>query len=326
MVHQKNRRALRMMNVKHDTIDFEDVLRRVREIADTEKTEVVTTISQKRVAHVEDFTEYGFSTLGKTVGFPARFVMELAQSNKPLAEDIVRDRVSNYFHNRRRPFYIRRFLDKICGVVSDKYSYFDDNQVVDILEGSPLAEMGFQNAIITPERFHLRAIEADKPFSVTGDSSDLFFAYFIDNSMVGQSSFKVQLGIYRLACTNGMILPVKEFIICRQIHRGQKDIAAEFNESIAFLAQKRDAIKEMISNMTAEQATIETIQEEFRRDYIAKKLNLNQKETEKVIELYSTVYDGHTKWGMANAITEFARDLTDINRRESLERAAFKAA
>lgn len=315
-----------MMNVKQNTIDFEKVSAKVRAITDTERTTLITDVNQSSVCRVDGFTEYGLSMLGKTVGFPSRFIMELAQSNKPLAEDVVKDRVSHYFDQKRRPFYVREFLGRVSGVVSDKYSYFDDNQVVDILEGSPLAEMGFQNAIITPERFHLRAIEADKPFSVTGDNSDLFFAYFIDNSMVGQSSFKVQLGIYRLACTNGMILPVKEFIICRQIHRGQKDIAAEFNESIAFLAQKRDAIKEMISNMTAEQATIETIQEEFRRDYIAKKLNLSQKETDKVIELYSTVYDGHTKWGMANAITEFARDLTDINRRESLERAAFKAA
>lgn len=314
------------MMIKHETIDFEKVSARVRAITDTEKTTLITGENQSDVYHIDSFTEYGLSMLGKTVGFPSRFVMELAQSNKLLAEDVVRDRVSNYFRSRRRPFYTRKFLGEVRGVVSDKYSYFDDNQVVDILEGSPLAEMGFQNAIITPERFHLRAIEADKPFSVTGDNSDLFFAYFIDNSMVGQSSFKVQLGVYRLACTNGMILPVKEFIICRQIHRGQKDIAAEFNESIAFLAQKRDAIKEMITRMTAEQATIETIQEEFRRDYISKKLNLNQKETEKVIELYSTVYDGHTKWGMANAITEFARDLTDINRREYIEKTAFKAA
>jgi len=186
--------------------------------------------------------------------------------------------------------------------------------------------MGFQNALITPERFHVRAIDEENPFHINNDPSVLYFAFFIDNSMVGQSSFKVQLGIYRLACTNGLIVPVREFVICRQIHRGRKDIASEFNENIAFLKEKQESIKEMLSTMGKEKATIETLKEEFRKDYLAKKLNLNQKETEKVIELYKTVYDGQTKWGMVSAITEFARDIKDINRREYIEKAALKAA
>ena len=318
-----------MNNLNARTIDFGAVAASVKKITDTKSTIQVTAINHEFIDfinNVDKFSDYGLSTLGKTVGFPAPFVRELSKSDADLANEVIRNRVQNYFDKGRPEFYARCFFDKTCGVVSHKYSYFDDNQVVDILEGSPLAKMGFQNAIITPERFHLRAIDKSNPFKVSDDSSPLYFAYFIDNSMVGQSSFKVQLGVYRLACTNGMILPVQEFVICRQVHRGNRDIAAEFNESIAFLSQKQDALKELVMGMSGQEATIEGLKEEFRKEYLAKKLNLNRKETDKVMELYQTVYDGHTKWGMANAITEFARDLNDINRREFLERAAFKVA
>lgn len=193
------------------TIDFDEVCTRVNEIAATEKTEVVTAISQKRVIRVEGFTEFGFNALGKIIGFPAPFVLEVAKTNEPLALNIIKDRVGNYFAKGKKPFYIRDFLGKTAGVVSQRYAYFDDKQVVDIISGSPLADMPFRDAVITPERFHLRAIDKDSLFKVDGDNSPLFFAYFIDNSMVGQSSFKVQMGVYRVACTNGLILPARGF-------------------------------------------------------------------------------------------------------------------
>ena len=35
--------------------------------------------------------------------------------------------------------------------------------------------------------------------------------------------------------------------------------------------------------------------------------------------LYKTTYGGKTKWDMVNAITEYARDLTDVEKRIQLE-------
>lgn len=308
------------------TIGFDEVVTRVMDIAATEKTEMVSEQNQDSVVRIEGFTEYGFNALGKVVGFPAPFVLEVAKTNESLALDIVRDRVSNYFKSGKNPFYTRDFLGKTAGVVSHRYAYFDDKQVVDILNGSPIASMRFQNPIITPERFHLRALDKDSVFTLNGDDSALFFAYFIDNSMVGQSSFRVQMGVYRVACTNGLILPVNEYSLCRQIHLGKRDIAAEFNESIAFLSEKKDALKELLVNLSTEKATIESIREEFRQAYLQKKLNINQKDADKIMELYLTTYEGGSRWNMVNAITEFARDIADINRRESIERLAFRAA
>lgn len=313
------------MELKAKTMSYGEVTERVKAITDTKKTFKVERFDEK-LSDIDYFTHYGLQTMGKTVGFPAQFIEKLNETNAPLAKEVIEDRIRNYFANGSVPFYAREFLGQICGVVSRKYAYFDDDEVMDIISDSPLTKMAYLNNIITPERFHTRVMDLNDSFRIAGDDSDLFFCFFIDNSMVGRSSMRVQLGIYRLACTNGLIVPVRELIMCRQVHRGNKDISAEFNESIAFFTEKKETIKELVTKMSLEQASVLDLEDKFRKDYVAKKLNLNQTETEKVMQLFKDTYDGRTKWGFINAVTEFARDINDINRREYLEKAAFKAA
>lgn len=320
-----------METIREKAITFEQVTDRVQQIAGTERTYMVASPDDID-CQVDSFTEYGLQTLGKAVGFPALFIRQMHETSPFLANTVVSDRVYNYFRNDTAPaFYAREFGNdsKIHGVVSNRYSYFDDKECMEILGGSELSKLAFQNTIITPERFHARAIDIEHPFHIAGDKSNLFFCFFIDNSMLGQSSFKVQLGVYRQICTNGMIVPVREFILCKQVHRGRKDIAAEFQESVAFLEAKQDNIKSLLLGLADSTATIEELKGDFRNDYIAKGLNTNKKETEKVLTLYETYavqYGRNSKWAMVNAVTEFARDIKDINRREYLEKSALRVA
>lgn len=300
----------------------------VTAIADTENTYEVNEGNYDVLSDVERFSDYGLQTYGRMIGFPAKFLVELNESNPDLASDVINDRAQNYFNKEKPKFFAREFLNKVQGVVSNKYAYFDDKEVIQILETSILKDMKYSNTIITPERLHLRAIEPVS-FKLENDDSPLFFCYFIDNSMVGQSSFKVRIGLYRLACTNGLIVPCGDnstAVLCKQVHRGYKDIAAEFNMAMNFLQEKKDNIKEILLNAEKTTAKIEELNEEYRVAYLAKKLNLNNRESERVIEIYQTVYNGKSRWDMVNAITEFARDVEDINRREFLESKALEVA
>lgn len=307
--------------------DFSEVAEQVENITSTENTFIIepSTDGYNKAIQLTNYSDFGLKTLGVTVGFPAPFIQKVAETNPELAEKIMVDRIDNYFLRDEKPaFYGREFLGKIQGVVSNKYAYFDDDEVIKVLGNSPIKDLQFQHTLITPERLHLRAIDKE-PFKIDGDDSNLFFVFFIDNSMVGQSSFKVRLGIFRQACSNGLIINQGEFTMCRQVHRGTKDISEEFNTSLSFLVEKKDTIKAMISNSTITSAKIEEMQEEYKRDYLAKKLLLSKKETEKVLQLYVS-YGGKTKWAMTNAITEFARDIKDINRRTVLESKALAVA
>ena len=308
--------------------DLNAVKTKVSEICSTENSYAVDSLSAapQKLFNSENYSDFGFKSMGRMVGFPAPFVKNIEKSDPELSKEIIENRMRNYFLTTGKAFTVREFSDEVAGVVSSKYSYFDDNEVVDILEDSPLANLGFQNVMITPERFHLRAIDRNDPFRINGDSSDMFFTFFVDNSMVGGSSFKVRLGVFRQACTNGLIVPVREFVICKQVHRGRKDIAAEFNENIAFLSEKKDSIKALLNDLSTVDSAIEKMSEDFKADYLARKLNASQAEAEKIIDLYQLTYGGKTKWALVNAVTEFARDINDIDRREMLEARALKVA
>lgn len=307
--------------------DFTSIATAVNELCETENSYLVDgEYDLDKLTNIDKYTDYGFKALGKMIAMPAPFVADVNSYNEFLARTIIKDRLIHHFHqNGNRPFTVREFNDQIAGVVSNKYAYFDDNEVIEIMSGSTLTELDYQNVIITPERLHLRAIDKE-PFHIDGDDSDLFFAYFIDNSMVGGSSFRVRLGIYRKACTNGLIIQQREFVLCKQVHRGTKDIATEFNANVALISEKKDAIIALLQEQTTAQSKIEEMATEFRADYIAKRLNTSKAEAEKIINLYQLTYGGKTKWALTNAITEFARDIKDIDRREMLEARALRVA
>lgn len=305
--------------------DFTSIADEIYRIGNTEKSYIVSGPNDI-ACEVNRYSEHGLFSLGKTIGFPSNFIAELNKTNSELAEQVVRDRVNNYFKGDAQSFFMREFLGKISGCVSNKYAYFDDTQVADIISASPISKLSYAHSIVTPERLHLRAIDKENPFRVSNDKSDLFFCYFIDNSMVGLSSFKVQLGIYRLACSNGLIVPKKELVICKQIHRGNRDICAEFNETVAFLDEKRSEIIEMLEDLSNAEASILAMKDEHRNAFLARMLNCSKKETVIIIDLFNNVYGGKSKWAMVNAVTEFARSIENIERREYLESRALKVA
>lgn len=304
--------------------NFDAIAEKIYAIGETESTYEVSAPDEIS-NNISRYSEYGLNSLGKIVGFPADFVREVNESSPALAQNIVGERVKHYFDEERNIFLAREFLGKISGCVSREYAYFDDKSVADIIGNSPLAKKNYAYSLISPERLHLRAID-DEPFRLENDNSDLFFCYFIDNSMVGLSSFKVLFGIYRKACTNGLILPIKEFTLMKQVHRGKKDMYKQFAENVAFLDEKKPDIINILNDLSTAEASIASMQEEHRNSYLARVLNLSKKETEKVVDLYTNTYGGRTKWDLANAITEFARDIKNIERREYLERKALSAA
>lgn len=307
--------------------DFNSIATKVKEITDSENTFLIEPGSPdyEKALDIKNYSSYGLKSLGSYIGFPAQFVANLADSDTELAQNIIKNRMENYFFTNKFPaFYGREFINTIQGVVSKNYAYFDDDEVIDILSESPIKDLPFEKTIITPERLHLRAIDNDS-FRIEDDDSNLFFVFFIDNSMVGQSSFRVRLGIFRQACSNGLIISTSEFVMCRQVHKGTKNISDEFNASLAFLTDKKEAIQKMIVDSACTPSQIEEMRAEYRADYLAKKLILNKKEAEKILKLYIT-YGGKTKWAMTNAITEFARDIKDITRRTALESKALVVA
>lgn len=309
-------------NLLKFTDSFNDIKSEVTAIADTENSYEVRNATG-RLNRAANYSPYGLVNMGRLVKFPPDFIKTLTDSDETLSELVIENRINNYCKNGRS-FTVREYNGKICGAVTDKYAFFDDKEVIDIVENSRLSEMKYQ-AQVSPERLHIRAID-DEEFYIPNDKSPLRFMYYIDNSNVGRSSFKINLGIYRQVCTNGMIVSQKDFVICKHVHKGTKGFSTDVDMTLKAMDDRKETIKMLVINSALKDSSISKIKEDYRLEYLSKKLNLPKKETGKVIKLFNETYDGKTKWGLTNAITEYARDLSDIDKREYLERQAFIVA
>lgn len=294
------------------SIPLSEISDRIHKICGTEKTYMVESGTDVRT-ETDYYTTDGLKVLGRLVDFPHDFVSKINATNPGLAGQIIQDRVSQYFADGGSPFFIREFLGKGCGCVSSAYSFFDDIQVYELIADSLLSECVFVDAVISPERLHLVAIDADNSFRISGDNSDLYFAYFVDNSMTGLSSFSLGFGVYRPDSESCFIIPEDDIIGCKQVHRGDKfDLAGlsdEFRKSIKSFDANRAFIQDKLSLMAETPANINELSRSTRIAYLNGALVTSKKQTEQVLDLFNNVYGGNSEWDLSCAISEFAKRM-----------------
>lgn len=291
---------------------------------------------RRRLLDVDNYSTYGLSTAGIKLGFPATFVERYAKKHPDGAKKILTDCYSDMFDDfsekkekgdkrSSTSLFVRDFNDKHCAVLTDRYSVFDDDEVVDILSKNEYlmdAEEFWYN--VSPERFHARFVSKNK-LHIDGDSSPLSMCVFVDNSMCGASSFKIRFGIYRWACTNGMIAGLKEFTIVKEMHKGEKDYVEIVAKALSDVEKYEEMLLEMVKEASCTKSKIYELDEEQALAYIQKSLNVSKKASEKIYSNFTVIYGGKSKWDLVNAITDYAHEV-DINTRTMLETRALKVA
>ena len=309
------------------TNNFDEIRGIVNTIKSTENTWTCESpFKLGNLCNVDSYSPYGLAAAGTRVNFPARWIMEKLNPVEPmLATEVIRTRYKDYFaNNNNKGLLIRDFGGKHWGVLTDRYSIFDDDEVVNIISENEYL-MGAKEFWydITPERCHMRFISG-KQLYVDGDDSPLSMCVFVDNSMVGASSFKIRFGIYRWACTNGIIAGLKEFEIVREIHTGEKEYAKIVAKALENVEQYENMLLDMVKEATITKSSIYDLTEEDALSRIKDKLNVSKKDSAKIIDFYRG-YGGKTKWDLINAITDFAHEY-DISKRVELESKALKVA
>lgn len=316
---------------------FRNAVERVRNIKNTENSYYVDEAT--KMPSLKKYSSYGLSSAGARLGFPAKFLNEIAINHSDLAEQVLTSRAEDYFrrierHNRANSsnrkksnqLFIREFEGMVHGVLTDRYSVFDDDEVINILESSEyLMNASEIWSDITPDHFHLRFISGNKLF-INGDESPLSMAVFVDNSMVGDSSLKIRFGIYRWACTNGLISGLKEFNILKEVHHGEKDYILLLKQALEEVPKYEQMMLEKVQEMAETESSIYKMTEEEAVRYIKDKLNIGKKDATKIFTVYNEEYGGKTKWDLCNAITFVARDFEEITDRLHYEENALKVA
>ena len=226
---------------------------------------------------------------------------------------------NTWIHKNHGNLVLRTYNGAVRGVVSQRYTKFDAPEILQQVQGIlPEDKWEIRGSYLNEERLHARLVLKD---TINIHDDKLFPALFLDSSDVGRCALNVEFGIYRLVCTNGLVIPVAA-VKCHHRHVGLT--AATMQESIAGIVAEipdlAEASERMIRTAMEKKRPLLT---EMEADSVMKEFkrrNVTESEANGIIEIAKKQYEP-TQWGLVNAVTEFAQTVT-MERRLELERTA----
>lgn len=265
-------------------------------------------------------SRYALSQLGGKIGVPANYLQSCLDTGRL---DLASDNVNSWLDDYGKDLFIREYNGHIRGILSSKYSVCDTPDILDVLQNTvDLNTYKVKGSFLNEERLHLRLVGKEM---LPIDGEDLFPGLFIDSSDVGRNILTVQFSIYKLVCTNGLVISKCGGTLFQQKHIGIK--SEDFYEGLVASLKNVDLLCESACELvnSTRQKSLEFYkytQEDFDAflAQIKGTTKLSNEGAEKVIDLMKTKY-GDSKWGYINSLTEVAQDYT-LERRLEIEKIA----
>lgn len=229
---------------------------------------------------------------------------------------------------------IRTLRGQMRAFLSNRYRIVDNHDILEMVIPE-LAEMGSGIQIVscqvTDEKMYLKVINKNVEAAIAvGDPVQAGF--ILSNGEIGNSSISVEPFIYRLVCTNGLILKDRKQ---RKNHAGRVNENADLYASDTLQAID-DAFKLKIRDLVRNAINISTFQEAVTDmqgaksnlitgnpvkavEVTAKAIGLSENESGLVLN--HLIRSGDlSKFGMLNAVTRTAEDIESYDRATEIER------
>lgn len=283
-------------------------------------------------------TPLAHDQLADTCEIPRKYYRKMLEhDNKLLAHN-----VNTWLHDAPKTRLFRT-LDQDCrAVLSDRYMVLDNAAVAEnILPVLYAAGAEVVSCDVTPTNLYIKAVTPRLSFDVKkGDAVQA--GIVISNSEVGCGSFRVEALLYRLVCLNGMISASDNHGYSRAhltrafaelSDTGMSWVSAESHRkageavwSVArdlvsnfFTADNFAGIVERFAAASARAlpAPVDSVQ------VVAKQFSLSGEETNSVLQHLLSGGDIN-QFGLVNAVTRAAQDVSSYERATSLERLGGK--
>lgn len=278
-------------------------------------------------------TDHTHQQIGHRLNIPRRFYTMLQESHP----DILQHNVNELMHRSQERRMVRTLDGTARAFLSDRYRRIDNDSVLEAALPA-LYDLGegveINSSQVTDRRLYVKASFATVEGEVA--KGDIVRAgVVISNSEIGAGSVKVEQFIYRLVCTNGMIVGKS----LSQHHVGSRAADSELvavltSETLqaddkAFMMKIRDVVKASASRDVFEKqlAAMREATEGPQLanpikavEVLASQKNFTVDEQNGVLKHLLT--DGDlSRWGMLNAVTRTAEDVDSYDRATELERA-----
>lgn len=275
--------------------------------------------------------------IGTALGIPAKYYDKMRADNP----ELLAANVNSWFEKTPKAHMVRTLDGTARAFLSDSYRRIDNYDIAQTV--LPILSDVFdvsnpQNSFeVTDERLYLKVLNPRLTTEVV--PGDIVQAgILITNSEVGLGSLTVQPLVYRLVCSNGMVVNDARM---RKYHAGRKNEASEDfvvyssdtleADDRALQLKIRDTVKAV-----AEQTRFERVVDLMRA---AKEAKITAS-VPTVVELAAPDF-GYTKqegqgildylirggdlsmYGFANAVTRFAQDVKSYDRSTALESVGY---
>lgn len=289
---------------------------------------------------VNDLTH---SQLGSAMGIPAKYYEQM----RKLKPGLLAENVNAWLSDKDQSYMIRSYDEGSMmlarAFLSDRYRRLDNLDVAEATLPLFAGKEGFEivSAAITERKFYIKIVNHRLEKEVVpGDIVQSGVA--ISNSEVGQGAVSVQPLVYRLVCTNGMV--VNDYGE-RRAHVGRAARAVEDSfdifsdearmaEDKAFLLKLRD-----VTMAAIEETRFEMVVGRLREsvgvpitgrvqdviELTGKTFGINQDEQDSVLK-YLIEGGDLTKYGLSNAMTRASQDIDSYDRATEFENLGWTIA
>jgi hypothetical protein len=254
-----------------------------------------------------------FENLCSFTNIPASYAARL-MNDKP---ELLAEQFNFYLKQDGTKKMFRVKNDRVQGIVSPKYSAFDNFHVLETLwhkwnDRKEIPDFEVTNFHEVDSIMHMRIMfpELEQRFGVSNEDGQVDIgrvAIDFGNSEVGTSRIRVNGSVFRQVCSNGL----KTWKSNGRLE--QKHIYLNFEETVININRlTENSIEEgkVLLNRMQELKT-ETVELPYALlERLGKEFGLKEKAISRLKENY-LFEDEHTMFGVVNAFTRFARDVEE---------------
>lgn len=289
-----------------------------------------------------DVNNLAHRQIGDHVSIPAKYYDRMRAE----APQLLAANVNHWFQEEPEPRMIRTLDGNVRAFLSDRYKPLENSDLAEaVLPALQGLDVEVISCELTERRLYIKAVDKrinrDIPSGKMGDGSHTIFdtvspAIIISNSEVGSGALSVETGVWTRACTNLAIFAQRSM---RKYHVGGKHeltdgIATLLSEKTRALtdaatwAQVGDVVRGAFERAKFDASIEEMLGMETQKiegnvvkavDVAARTFAIGEGEKQSVLKHLIAGGD-LSRYGLFNAITRTAEDLTSYDRATEFER------
>lgn len=285
-------------------------------------------------------TQHTHRQIGSFLNIPAKYYDRMRSE----APALLAHNVNHWFKHQPSERMVRTLDGKARAFLSNRYRRLDNFDLLHAVM-PVLSELKDDNGKgleilsceVTETRLYLKCV-FPKVEAEVKKGDPVQSGIVISNSEIGLGALTVTPLVYRLVCTNGMVVPdygQRKYHVGRVLESEEVSYELFTDETLeaddkAFWLKTRDIVRAAATPETfhkivtvMRRAIYEQIREPVKAvEELGNHLSFNQGETEAILKHFLRAND-YSRWGLANAVTRTANDADDYDRASELEAAGW---